>query len=183
VGPGPRDHRLRRRLFQVLVTAGAVSAAIGLAACGSEQPSDGQGLQVVGSGAAPSAAPEGTSTEIRDSMDVIDARIPAAPEGSATAQVEVTLADISAAGPDVLRAASSTAAQAVEFTSNGHAVPRITIPAAAGSSLSTGPPNPDRILLTGLRRQLRAGQTVTISLVFARAGQVTLHVPVIPATP
>jgi hypothetical protein len=52
-------------------------------------------------------------------------------------------------------------------------VPQITIPVGAGPSLSTGPPNPDRILLTGLGRQLRAEQTVTISLTFARAGHAT----------
>ena len=66
------------------------------------------------------------------------------------------------------------------FTSDGHATPRITIPVAAGASLSTGPPHPDRMLLTGLRHPLRAGQTVAISLVFARAGKATLQVPVVP---
>jgi copper(I)-binding protein len=111
-------------------------------------------------------------------VDVISARIPAPPDGSSTAQAEMTLA--STTGPDVLRAASSPAARAIVFTSHGRAVPQITIPLAVGSSLSTGPPYPDRILLTGLRGQLRAGQMVTISLTFARAGQATLHVPVIP---
>jgi hypothetical protein len=47
----------------------------------------------------------------------------------------------------------------------------------------TGPPHPDRLLLTGLRRQLRTGQTVTIFLVFARVGHATLQVPVIEPTP
>jgi hypothetical protein len=41
-------------------------------------------------------------------------------------------------------------------------------------------PNPDRILLTGLRRPLRLGQAVTITLTFAHAGQATLRVPVTP---
>jgi hypothetical protein len=91
-------------------------------------------------------------------MDVINARIPAPAAGSATAQVEVTLADTGTAGPGTLLAATSPAARAVIFTSNGHAVPRITIPVAAGSSLSTGPPHPDRFLPTGLRGQLRTGR-------------------------
>lgn len=95
----------------------------------------------------------------------------------------MTLADISTAGPATLRAVSSPAARAVVFTSNGHTVPQITIPVAAGSSLSTGPPYPDRILLTGLRHQLRAGQTVTIWLAFARAGPAALRFPVIPSVP
>lgn len=116
-------------------------------------------------------------------MDVISARIPAPAARAVTAQAEMTLADTSAAGPDALRAASSPAARAVVFTSNGHPIAQIPIPVAAGSSLSTGPPSPDRILLTGLRHPLRAGQMVTISLTFARAGQVTLQVPVIPPVP
>jgi copper(I)-binding protein len=116
-------------------------------------------------------------------MDVINARIPAPATGAATAQVEVTLADTSTAGADTLLAAASPAAGAVIFTSSGHAVPRITIPVAGGSSLSTGPPHPDRILLTGLRHQLRAGQAVAISLVFALAGRAALQVPVIQPTP
>jgi len=180
---GPRNGVLRRWPFRGLVAAGAASAVIGLAACGAQPSSGGLHIQAVGSGAASSAALEGTTVEVRDSMDVIDARIPAPAAGSATAQVEMTMADLSAAGTDALRAATSPAARAIEFTSGGHAVPQITIPAAAGSSLSTGPPNPDRIVLTGLRRQLRVGETVTISFVFARAGHATLRVPVIPATP
>ena len=166
----------RLRGLAVVGTAGAVTV---LAACGSP-PSASPAPGEPGTAA---AQPGGTTLRIADSMDVINARIPAPAAGSATAQVEITLADISAAGPDTLLGATSPAARAVIFTSNGHAVPWITIPAAAGSSLSTGPPHPDRILLTGLRRQLRTGQTVTVSLVFAVAGHATLQVPVIEPTP
>jgi copper(I)-binding protein len=165
-----------------LAAAGTASVVIALTACGSQQTSGSPAPEGPGTAAAPTA-PAGTTTEIGDSMDVINARIPAPPEGSATAQAEMTLADTSTAGPDTLRTASSPAARAIVFTSNGHTVPQITIPVAAGSSLGTGPPNPDRILLTGLRRRLRAGQTVTISLTFARAGHATLQVPVIPSVP
>ncbi len=42
-----------------------------------------------------------------------------------------------------------------------------------------GPPNPDRLLLTGVHGRLRPGQTVTLILTFARAGQITLRIPVI----
>jgi copper(I)-binding protein len=116
-------------------------------------------------------------------MDVINARIPAPPAGSVTAQIEVTLADVSTARPDALRAATSPSARAVVFTSHGRLIPRITIPIAGGPIITTGPPYPYRILLTGLRRRLRTGQTVTISLSFARAGQATLRVPVVPPVP
>ena len=119
---------------------------------------------------------------IAGSIDAINARIPVPAAGSATAQVEMTLADTSTAEAETLLAATSPAARAVIFTSNGRAVPWITIPVAAGSSLSTGPPHPDRILLTGLHRQWRTGQTVTISLVFALAGHATLQIPVIQPT-
>jgi copper(I)-binding protein len=177
-GIRPSGHG-RLRGLAAAETAGAV---IVLAACGSQPPAS----PVAGgpvTGAAQSVAPAGTTVRIADSIDVIDARIPAPAVGSATAQVEVTLADTSTAGPDALLAATSPAARAVMFTSNGHAVPQVTIPVAAGSSLSTGPPHPDRILLTGLRDQLRTGQTVTISLVFALAGHATLQVPVVEPTP
>lgn len=165
-----------------LATAGTAGAVIVLAACGS-QPSASLAPGGPGIAADQPAAPGGTTTRIADSMDVINARIPAPAAGSSTAQVEITLADTGTGGPDTLLAASSPVARAVIFTSNGHAVPRITIPVAAGSSLTTGPPHPDRILLTGLRHQLRTGQTVAISLVFALAGHATLQVPVIPPTP
>ena len=151
-----------------------------LAACGSEQPPSGPppaAPPAVASG--PGSA--GLSTEIHHGIDVVDARVPAPPPGSTTAQVEVTLADINGTGPDTLLAATSPAARTVAFTGNGHAVAGITIPAAAGSS--TGPPNPDRILLSGLHHPLRAGQSITISLVFARAGHATLRVPVVSPVP
>ena len=177
-----RNRPSGQRRLRGLAAAGAAGAVIALAACGSQSPDSGPPHNPVTAAAQP-AAPDAISTEIGDSLDVINARIPAPPAGSDMAQAEMTLADISAAGSDTLRAASSPAARAVVFTSNGHAVPQITVPVAAGSSLSTGPPYPDRILLTGLRRQLRGGQTVTISLAFARAGHATLRVPVIPSVP
>jgi copper(I)-binding protein len=125
----------------------------------------------------------GTTVEIGGTMDVVTARIPAPPAGSATAQVEMTLASTSLAGQDALRAASSPAARTIVFTSHSRVIPAITIPVTGGAGVTMGPPYPDRILLTGLRHRLRAGQTVTISLTFARAGQATLRVPVIPPVP
>jgi copper(I)-binding protein len=168
--------------LRVLAAAGAATAVIALAACGSEQPAaspDAGAPQTV------AAAPDdsGTSAFIRQDMDVVGARIPAPSAGSGTAQLEVSLADASIAGPDTLLAASSPAARAIVFTADGHAVPEIPIPAAPAPGVDTGPPNPDRILLTGLHRTLRTGQTVAITLVFARAGRATLQVPVIPPVP
>ena len=119
--------------------------------------------------------PAGALTVAAAAIDVIDARVPAPPARSATAQAEMTLA--STTGPDVLQRVVSPAARAITFTSNGHLIPQITIPVAEGSSLTIGPPYPDRILLTGLRHPLRIGQAVTITFTFAHA---TLQVPVTP---
>lgn len=88
----------------------------------------------------------------------MNARIPAPPAGAATAQIEMTLADVGTTGPDVLRAASSPAARAIVFIISWQAVPRIVIPAAVGSSIRTGPLHPDRILLTGLRTRSAPGR-------------------------
>jgi copper(I)-binding protein len=159
-----------------IAAVGIVAAAIlALAACSRQQGT-----------IEPAAAPQattgssgtGTTIELNAAIDVIDARIPAPPAGASTAQIEVTLA--STTGPDVLKAAATPAARSITFTSNGHPIARLTIPLAAGSSLTTGPPYPDRILLTGLRHPLRPGQAVTITLTFTHAGQATLRVPVTP---
>jgi len=167
-----------RRPLLLLGMAGAAVMILTLTACGSAQPA---ARSAAGEPQTAATGSQGVSAQIRGDMEVINARIPVPPVGSATAQVEMTLADTSTAGPDTLRGASSPAARAVVFVITGWTVPQILVPVVAGSSLSTGPPNPDRIVLTGLRRPLRTGQTVTISLTFARAGQATLQIPVIPS--
>lgn len=169
-------------LMRALAAAGAAAAVVALAACGSEQPPS-----VTAPGAPQTVASEpasgGLSVDVNSDVDVINARVPVPSAGSTTAQLEVTMASTNIAGPDTLRSVTSPVARAVVLTSDGHAVTGITVPVANGSSVSTGPPNPDRIMLTGLSRPLRAGQSVTISLVFARAGRATLQVPVVPAVP
>jgi copper(I)-binding protein len=157
-----------------------LGAVIALAAC-SQQASGASASFEVGTAAAPTTAPDATTTEIANLMDIVNARIPAPAKGSTTTQLEVTLADTGAT-PDALQSASSPVASSVVFTSNGHTIPQISIPVANGVFLSTGPPYPDRILLNGLHQQLRAGQTVAITLTFAHAGRTTLQVPVVPPT-
>lgn len=173
-----------RKARAALAAAAAAGAVLALAACGSEQPSVSPGFVAVSpSGPASPAPSQGTTVRVGTSLDVVDARIPAPPGGSSTAQVELTLADISATGADVLQSARSPAARAVVFTSNGHAVSKLTVPAAVGAGLTAGPPSPYRVLLTGLRHPLHVGQLVTVSLAFAQAGSTTIQVPVIPAVP
>jgi len=132
-----------------------------------------------GQGGASSPGGQGTNLRVGSFVEILGARIPAPSAWSTQAQVEMTLANTSAAAA-VLLGASSPAARGAEFTSHGHVIAQITIPTSAGFALPIGPPNPDRLVLTGLRRQLRPGQLVTLDLTFARAGHATLRVPVIP---
>lgn len=176
------DHRACRQPLRVVLAAGGVTAVTCLSACGVVQPAANAGEQA-SQGAPAKSASTGTTLQVGGAMDIVDAFIPAPRAGSATAQVEMTLANTDTAGPDVLRAASSPAARSIIFAISGLTVPHIVIPVADGSSVTTGPPYPDRIVLTGLRHPLRAGQTVTISLTFTQAGRATIQVPVIPATP
>jgi hypothetical protein len=153
-----------------LLTRGALVAdvtvvAAALAGCGQESPA-----VVVGPdrGASGSPGSQGTTVRVGSFVEVIGARIPAPPARSAQAQVEMTLAQ----HQSIRRRGGA------EFTSRGRVIAQITIPTSAGSALLIGPPNPARLVLTGLRRQLRPGQLVTLDLTFARAGHATLRVPV-----
>jgi copper(I)-binding protein len=145
--------------------------------CGQESPAvvAGPGQPGVGS-----PGGQGASVRVGPFVEVLGAHIPAPPARSAQAQVEMTLADTNPAAAAVLLKASSPAARGTEFTSHGHVIAQITIPTSAGFALPVGPPNPDRLMLTDLRRPLRPGQLVTLDLTFAGAGHVILRVPVIP---
>ena len=178
----PSRGNIEPPLPRALTVAGAATALLVIAGCGA-RPSATSPAQALPTPVTGPAAPLGATVEVAGSVDVVAARIPAPPAGSATALVEMTLASISPADPDALRAATSPAARAVVFTSRGRVIPQIAIPVAGTAILSTGPPYPDRILLTGLRLPLRTGQTVTISLTFAHAGRARLRVPVVPPVP
>jgi copper(I)-binding protein len=177
----PRASKARRMVCAWL-TRGALAAAVtvlaaAIAGCGQESPAVAAGPDQGGAG---SPGGQGATARVGSFVEVIGARIPAPPARSAQAQVEMTLANTNPAAAAVLLQASSPAARRAEFTSRGHVIARITIPTSAGSALPIGPPNPDRLVLTGLRRQLRPGQLVTLDLTFARAGHATLRIPVIP---
>ena len=170
--------RAARRPAGTLAVAAAVAAAVGLAACTGQRDGLPQTARQATATGTAGAGATGTTVQVDGAIDVIGARVPAPPARSATAQAEMTLA--STTGPDVLLRAVSPAARAIAFTSDGRRIPRLTIPVAEGSSLTIGPPYPDRILLTGLRHPLRIGQAVTITFTFAHAGRATLQVPVTP---
>ena len=167
---------------RALLTRGALAAAVAVLAaaiadCGQESPAVVAGP---GQGGAGSPGSQGTTARVGSFVEVIGARIPAPLARSAQAQVEMTLANTNPGAAAVLLEASTPAARGTEFTSRGHVIAQITIPTSAGFALPIGPPNPDRLVLTGLRRRLRPGQLVTLDLTFARAGHATLRVPVIP---
>jgi len=156
-------------------TVAVLAAAI--AGCGQESPAVAAGPGYAGAG---SPGGQGATVRVGSFVEVIGARIPVPPARSARAQVEMTLVNTNPSMAAVLLKASSAAAQGAEFTSRGRVIAQITIPTSAGFALPVGPPNPDRLVLTGLRHQLRPGQLVTLDLTFARAGHATLRVPVIP---
>jgi copper(I)-binding protein len=146
---------------------------VAIAGCGQESPAVAVGPDQSGAG---SLGGQGATVRVGSFVEVIGARVPAPPARSTQAQVEMTLANTNPAAA-VLLEASSTAARGAEFTSRGHVIAQIAIPVSAGFALPIGPANPDRLALTGLRRQLRPGQFVTLDLTFAPAGHATLRVP------
>ena len=160
-----------------MLAAAVTLLAAAIAGCGQESPAVVAGPAQGGAG---SPGGQGASVRVGPFVEVLGARIPAPPARPAQAQVEMTLANTNPAAAAVLLEASSPAARGAEFTSRGHVIAQITIPTSAGFALPIGPPNPDRLVLTGLRRPLRPGQLVTLDLIFARAGRATLRVPVIP---
>jgi copper(I)-binding protein len=171
----------RRRLVRAGCAAIAVLIPVGaVAACGSEAP-DTPGPQVPMPSIVASADNSGTSTQVGSFVDVITARIPAPPAGAGQAQLEMTLAVTVPGTSVVLTAVSSPAARHAVLLTRGHAAARISVPVQAGEIIQVGPPAPDEILLTGLREQLRLGQSVSVTMTFGRSGRATLTVPVTAA--
>jgi copper(I)-binding protein len=180
-GPGGRAARAGpagRAARGAVAAVGTAVLAASLAACGSESPAIVAGPAQSGAVSGLSAA--GASARVGPFVEVIGARILAQAAGSGQAQVAMTLVNTNAGADAVLAGASSPAARAAVFTRQGRVIRQIVIPVAAGSALPVGPPNPDRVLLTGLRERLLAGRSVKLKLVFTGAGHITLTVPVIP---
>lgn len=161
---------------RVALTACVLALAASVTACGTENPAVAAGPD---QGTTGSADAQSANIRVGPFVEVIGARIPAPPAHSAQAQVEMALVNSNPAAAAVLVRASSPAARGTEFTRQGRVIASITIPTSAGSVLPVGPPNPYRLLLTGLHSELRPGQMVTLNLTFARAGQATIRVPVI----
>jgi copper(I)-binding protein len=74
--------------------------------------------------------------------------------------------------PDAVVSASTDVATGVELREADKPVPSIPVP-ARGASTSTW-----SILLTGLTRQLHAGEYVSLTLTFEKAERITVQVPV-----
>lgn len=157
----------------VLIPAGA------LAGCGSEEP-DTPGAQAPAS-YAPDEQNGGVTDQVGDLVDVITARIPQPAAGATEAELEMTLTVTTPGTSAELTAVSSPAAASVVLLSHGHATTAISVPVAAGANVQIGPPSPDEIILKGLRRQLKMGQTVAVTMTFGKAASTTLSVPVTEA--
>jgi copper(I)-binding protein len=150
-----------------------------VAACGSEEP-DTPGMQVP----TPVAATDqnsGTTTEVGSFVDVITAHIPKPSAGASQAQLEMTLAATTPGTSVALTAVSTPVAKRAVLLNQGHATARVDVPLQAGNNVQIGPPAPNEILLTGLRGQLRLGQSVKVTMTFGQSGQATLTIPVTPA--
>ena len=73
---------------------------------------------------------------------------------------------------DALTSASSPAAASVTLTDSGKVVTSIAVPAHGAPSTTWA------LVMSGLSQELHAGQYVSITLTFAKAGRTTLQVPV-----
>lgn len=85
--------------------------------------------------------------------------------------------------PDVLISASSDVAKDVQIhettmqdgVMSMAEVAGVTVPAGASTELK---PGGYHVMLIGLQRELKVGETITLSLVFKNAGEITLQLPV-----
>jgi copper(I)-binding protein len=160
----------------VLIPLGA------LAGCGSEEP-DNPGPQAPAS-YAPDEQNSGVTDQVDGLVDVVTARIPQPAAGATEAELEMTLAVTTPGTPAALTAISTPAAASAVLLDHGHVTTKVSVPVAGGDSVAFGPPAPDEILLKGLRKQLKMGQTVAVTMTFGKtAGTITttLNVPVTEA--
>jgi copper(I)-binding protein len=150
-----------------------------LAGCGSEEP------DTPGPAAPATYAPDeqngGVTDQVGGLVDVVDARIPQPAAGATQGQLEMTLAVTTPGVAASLTAISSPAAASATLLSHGHTATTISVPVSAGTNVQFGPPSPDEILLKGLNKQLKLGQTVPVTMTFGKAAKTTLEVPVTEA--
>ena len=159
--------------------AAVLSPVLAVAGCGAEQPTS-PGLQAPAT-YAPDQQNGGVTAQVGGLVDVITARIPQPAAGARQAQLEMTLAGTTPGQPASLTAVSSPAAASVVLLDHGHAVASISIPESSGGNLQVGPPSSDEVLLKGLRKRLKMGQTVAVTIAFGKSAVSTLKVPVTAA--
>lgn len=132
----------------------------------------------------PAAAAVPNSGRIR----IMRAWIRATPEGASTAAAYLTIAN-ETPQPDRLLSGSAPGVESIlpHSMSMAGGVMRmraltkgLDIPASRTVTLS---PGGDHLMLTGLKRGLRAGQSLNLSLKFARSGDVKARIPVLAAAP
>jgi periplasmic copper chaperone A len=110
----------------------------------------------------------------------------ATPGGATTAAIYLTLTVTGAEGDQLLKASSPAADHAELHTSSETGgvmrmamIPALEIKPGAPTTLAS---NGTHIMLVGLKAPLVAGQVLPLSLTFAHAGTVEVHVPVLSLT-
>lgn len=170
----------RSRRSRVAIGAGAVVAALLVAGCGAGQVT-GTSTQRSSAGGANAGAGD---VLVRDAEIKFGGGVPGAvvyPAG-ATAPLQMRIVNQGAVA-DKLLSASSPAASSVQVSGHTDLPPGDVIVVNGGSAPLVGD-WPVQMSLTGLQQEVRAGLTYDVVLVFERAGQIRLSLPVDnPTTP
>lgn len=145
---------MRRSL--VVVLAGLTLLA--LVGCAAGTPASGSAIVVEGAWARPSPMMAGNGAAymvIRNTGSVDDALIGVASDVAEMVEIHETTMEGGMAGM--------------------HSVEAIPVPAGGSISLE---PGGYHVMLIGLKEQLQAGQTITLTLTFEKAGQITVQAEV-----
>lgn len=106
---------------------------------------------------------------------------------AATTAIYLTAANNGGTGDRLTGASSATGNASLHVTQSVDGIARMRpVPQSEGLALPAGDeltlrPGGAHIMLTGLRRPLRAGDTIPLTLVFAGSGATPIEVPVRPA--
>jgi copper(I)-binding protein len=185
--PGHRVAAGRLRLPLLTTAATLTVTALTVAGCArttATAPAGGHPATPVGSTA--TGRPGGVGARL-GALTISDARIPL-PASPDVAAAYATVRNTGRTADRLVTVATPVAGMAMlhryQRTSNGA---EVMVPVAAGASIPPGgtlvlQPGGMHLMLQPLRRALRVGDHVPLTLRFAHAGTLTLSVPVIPLT-
>jgi len=113
------------------------------------------------------------------SLEIIHPFLPNPPSPSVAA-IYLTVRNTGSTPDELVTASTPLTSQAMLMTENGDSMAALTdlvIPAHGEASLT---PGKDHLMLENPATTFKVGQQVSVTLRFAKAGQVTLEVPVVP---